>query len=173
MLLIAVGSAAAGAVLALAAADGFARQDKAPRASQYTNGVYGFSIQPPAFARADKNTNTQAVMFFAPPKNGFSSNLNVMIQEAKTSLDNYQKLSVGEIKKQGFKLVSEARKKIAGRDALYLEYEGEIEERPLKWMMLAVFDADRVYLSTGTLLKADDVASRELKASLDSFSLPE
>ena len=172
-LLVMIASSAAGAVLALAATEGFARQDKAARPSAYTNGVYGFSIQPPAFPRPEKDSSLQAAMFFAPARDGFAANLNVMVQEVKMSLDDYAKMSMGQFKQAGIKVVSEARKKVSGRDALLLEYEGRLNNRALKWIALAVADGDRIYLITGTSEPADDAAAREFKASLESFKLAE
>jgi hypothetical protein len=172
-ILVAIGSAAVGAVLALAATDGLARQDKAATPSRYTNGAYGFSIQPPGVPRAAKDSVLQAAMFFAPAREGFAANLNVMVQEVKMSLDQYCTLSKGQFKQAGFKVLSEARKKVSGRDAVLWEYEGELQGRGMKWCSLAVADTDRVYLVTGTSSVDDDALSKEFKASLESFKLGE
>ena len=173
LILVMIASAAAGAVLALAATDGIARQDKVATPSRYTNGAYGFSIQPPAFSRAAKNSVIQAAMFFAPAREGFAANLNVMVQEVKMSLDEYCTLSKGQFKQAGFQVLSEARKKISGRDAVLWEYEGELQGRAMKWTSLAVADTDRVYLVTGTSAIDDNALSKEFKASLESFKLAE
>ena len=170
-ILVIIASAAAGAVLALAAADGFARQDNAARPSVYSNGAYGFSIQPPTFPRAAKNSVLQSAMFFAPAKDGFAPNLNVMVQEVKMSLDEYCTLSKGQFKQAGFKVLAETRKKVSGRDAVLWEYEGELQGRSMKWTALAVADTDRVYLATGTAPADDDALWKEFKASLESFKL--
>lgn len=173
-LLVVIGSAASGAVLVLAASEGIARQDKAAQPSHYTNGVYGFSIQPPAFAPVEKDSSVQAAMFFAPARNGFAANLNVMVQQVKMSLDEYSTLSKGQFKQAGLKVLSETRKKISGRDAVLWEYEGELQGRGLRWMALAVADTNRVFLITGTSTQADDDAvAKEFKASLESFKLAE
>jgi len=168
-----IGSAAAGAVLALAATEGLARQEKAARPSAYANGVYGFSIQPPAVPRAAKDSVLQAAMFFAPARDGFAPNLNVMVQEVKMSLDEYCTLSRGQFKQAGLKVRSEARKKVSGRDAVLWEYEGELQGRAMKWTSLAVADTDRVYLVTGTSTMDDESLSKEFKASLETFKLAE
>jgi hypothetical protein len=173
LILVALGSAAAGAVLALAATEGAARQDKAARPSQYTNGVYGFSIQPPTFPRAGKDSALQAAMFFAPARNGFAANLNVMVQQVKMTLDEYCALSKGQFKQAGINVLSEARKKVSGRDAVLWEYEGELQGRAMKWVSLAVAETDCVYLVTGTSPQEDDAQSKEFKASLESFKLAE
>lgn len=170
-IVVAIGSAAAGAVLALAATDGFARQDKAARPSQYTNGAYGFSIQPPAYPRAAKDSVLQAAMFFAPAKDGFASNLSVMVQEVKMPLEEYCTISKGQFKQAGLKVLAETRKKVSGRDAVLWDYEGELQGRAMKWSSLAVADADRVYLVTGTAPADDDAFSKEFKASLETFKL--
>ncbi len=163
---------AAGAVFTVAAGDAFARPGRAAVASAYTNGTYGFSITPPTYPRVDKDAATQAAMFFAPAKNAFASNLGVMIQTTKMSLDDYIKTSQEQFKEASLKVSSEKKVKVSNRDAVVWEYEGEASGKKLKFMAMAVVDGDRVILITGTASGEDyESLSKEFKASLDSFKL--
>jgi hypothetical protein len=54
------------------------------------------------------------------------------------------------------------------------EYEGASQGRKLKFMALAVVDADRVFLVTGTSTQDDyEALSKEFRASIDSFKIQE
>ncbi len=171
-ILAALGAFAAGAVLTLAATDALARPARAAAPSSYTNGAYGFSLTPPSFANAEKESGIQTAMFFAPGKNGFAANLGVMVQTVKMTLDEYVTLSRGQFEKGGIKISTEAKMKVSGRDAVLWEYEGAAKERKMKWMALAVIDADRVFLITGTSTQDDyEALSKEFKASLASFKI--
>ena len=173
-LIAVVASFAAGAFVALAAADAVARPAPAVAPSLYTNDVYGFSIIPPAFPKAEKAGAGQAVMFFGPVRKGFANNLNVIVQAAKMSIDEYIELSKGQFKELKIKLSSEKRLKMSGREAALFEYEGEAQGRDMKWMALAVSDGERIFLVTGTAAAEDyDTVSKEFKASLESFKLPD
>jgi hypothetical protein len=171
-ILVVLASFAAGAVFAIAASEASARPVPAP--AVYTNDVYGFSIIPPAFPKAQKNAGGQAAMFFGPVQKDFANNLNVIVQAAKMTIDEYVALSVNQFKQMDIKVTSETRKKVSGRDAALFEYEGKTQGIDMKWMALAVADGGRVFLVTGTAAAADyDSVAKEFKASLDSFKLPE
>jgi hypothetical protein len=173
-ILAALGAFAAGAVLTLAATDALARPARAAAPSSYSNGVYGFSITPPAYPRVEKDSGTQTAMFFAPGKNNFAGNLGIMVQTVKMTLEDYVKLSRDQFEKGGLKVGTEAKMKVSGRDAVLWEYEGASQGRKLKFMALAVVDADRVFLVTGTSTQDDyEALSKEFRASIDSFKIQE
>ena len=173
-ILAALGAFAAGAALTLAATDALARQSRVVAPSAYTNGLYAFSIVPPDFAKADKDSANQTAMFFAPGKNGFANNLGVMVQNVKTTLDEYIARSQEQFKQGGLKTAVETRLKVSGHDAVLWEYEGATKDRKLKFLSLAVVDRDRVFLITGTSTLDDyDALSKEFRASLSSFKLLE
>jgi len=163
---------AAGAAIALTAADAFARPARAAVPAAYANSVYGFSLVPPSYPKVERDSATQAAMFFAPARKGFASNLGVMIQTTKTTLDEYVALSKGQFKQADLKIVTENRVKVSGKDGVIWEYEGSAQGRDLKFMALAVADGDRVFLVTATAPQAEyEVLSKEFKASLDSFKI--
>jgi hypothetical protein len=163
---------AAGAVFALTTTDALARPGRAAVPAAYSNSVYGFSIIPPTYPKVEADSATQAAMFFAPAKGGFASNLGVMIQTTKMSIDEYVKLSQTQFKQADLKIVSENKLKVSGRDAVLWEYEGTAKDRELKFMALAVADKDRVFLVTATAPKPEyEALAKEFKASLNSFKI--
>jgi len=173
-ILAALGAFVAGAALTLAATDALARPARAAAPSSYSNGAYGFSITPPAFPKVEKDSGTQTAMFFAPGKNNFAGNLGVMVQTVKMTLEDYIKLSRDQFEKGGLKVGTESKVKVSGRDAILWEYEGAAQGRKLRFMALAVVDADRVFLITGTSTQDDyETLSKEFKASIDSFKILE
>lgn len=165
---------AAGAFFALAASEAAARPAPATAPAVYTNDVFGFSIAPPAFPKAEKTGGGQAAMFFGPPRNGFANNLNVIVQTGKMTVDEYVEASKEQFAQMEFKSLSESRLKVSGRPAALFEYEGKLQGRDLKWMAMAVVDGERIFLVTGTSAAADYAAlSKEFKASLESFKIAE
>ena len=174
MMLVALGSFAAGATLALTASEGLASPARADKPSVYSDGRYGCSLTPPAFARGEKDSSGMAASFSGFPKNGFAPNVNVMIQNVSMTLEEYRGISVGQFKQMDLTVLSETRKKVSGKDAIVWEYEGRLQGRALKWMALAVSDVDRIFLITATALKADyDPVAKEFTACLESFKLGE
>ena len=166
------GAFVAGALAAAAAADAFPRPARTAGASRYTNGTYNFSLTPPDFAKADKDVTHTVATFFAPAQAGFANNLGVLVQNIKTTADEYIELSQGDFKKLGLKVAVQKKLKVSGRDAVYWEYEGVQQRQPLKWMSLAVVDTERVYLLTGTAPASTyDGVAKEFQASIDSFRL--
>lgn len=171
MLAVAAGFAA-GALFTVAATDALARPVRPAAPSAYTNGVYGFSLTPPVFAKADPDSVTQPAMFVAPAKNGFASNLGVMVQSVKMTLDDYMKLSRDQFTQGGLKVLAETKQKVSGREAVLWEYEGSAQGRKLRFMAEAVADGDRIFLLTGTATRDEyEAVAKEFRASLDSFRI--
>jgi hypothetical protein len=170
--LVALASFAAGAALALTAPEGLARANHPAKPSYYTDGRYGYSMLPPSFAKAEKDTAAMTATFFAPARNGFAANLGVMVQAVTMTPDQYRELVAGQLKQSGRTVLSETRRKVGGREAIQWEYEGALQGRELRWIELAVVDADRIFQLTGTAPKAEyDQVAAEFKACLDSFTL--
>lgn len=173
-ILTAIGAFAAGALLTHAATEALARPARPAAPSAYTNGAYGYSLVPPTFPKAEKDSGAQTAMFFAPGKKGFASSLGIMVQTVKMTLDDYSALSREQFEKGGIKVGSETKLKVSGRDAILWEYEDASQGRKLKFMALAVVDAGRVFLVTGTSTRDDyESLAKEFKASLDSFKILE
>jgi hypothetical protein len=173
-ILVALASFAAGAAIAGTAAEVLAGPALRAKPSGYTDERYGYTMLPPAFARADKDSVATLATFFAPSRKGFASNLGVMVQNVAMTLDQYRELSIGQFKQSNFKVLTETRKKVGEKDAILWEYEGALQGRELRWMALAVADTDRIFLLTGAAPKDEyDQVAPEFKISLDSFKLGE
>ncbi len=166
------GAFVAGALAGALAIDSAARPTRASVPSTYANGLYGFSLVPPALGKVEPGSGGQTALFFGPPRNGFASNLGVMVQNVKMTLDDYVKLSRDQFEQGGLKVSSETRTKVSGRDAVVWEYEGAAQGRKLRWIAQAVVDGERVFLITGTCTRDEyEAAAKEFRASLDSFRI--
>jgi len=138
----------------------------------YSNAAYKFTCVPPAFPKAEANASQTVASFLAPPHDGFSSNVGIIVQSVKMTLDEYVDLSKKQFKQMELNAVSENKVKVSGRDAVVWEYEGVQSKRKFKWLAMAVIDGDRVFLLTGTALASDyEQVAKEFKACLDSFKI--
>jgi len=158
----------------LAAAGLLASATSRSAPSTYRDGLYGFAIQAPAFPAAAPGTSAIPVMFLGPGADGFSSNINVVVQKTTTTLDDYAALSKRQFEAAELKVNSEARSKVSGKDAILFDYEGKAQGRELRWLALSVVDADRVFLITGTATREGFAKiEKEFRACLDSFRIGE
>jgi hypothetical protein len=143
--------------------------------SKYVDATYGFSIDAPAFAAVEKGASVSPAMFLAPPRDGFSTNVNVLIQENEIGIDAYAETTREQMKQVGLTLIEDKKVEVSGKPALRLEYAGKGQGgRPMHWTAVAVAARGRVYLVTATSLEADwPKQEKALRACLESFSLTE
>ena len=155
-------------LLAAAAAAGYAI---APKPSTYTDGTYGFTIQAPPFAVAAEGSSALRVLMFDPAESGFSANVNVVVQHVSMTADEYRDLTLKQFKEAGFKLHTDSKKKVSGRDALVFDYEGTQQGQEMRFLSLAVIEKSRVFLATCTALKADfEKQAKGFNECLDSLT---
>ena len=142
------------------------------RASSYTDELYGFSVQAPTFPRAAEGTTVIPVIFMAPAESGFSSNVNIQIQNVDMTMKEYMELTHRQFKGAGMTVLSEVRKKVGDRNAVEISYEGVQGGRRMKWIALAVAGEKKIYLLTCTALK-DQFAKIEkaFRKCIESFKL--
>lgn len=128
---------------------------------------YGFQIDP-----LDGNpgaASAQALITFLPPVDGFSPNVNVMIQPYPRTMADYIELSKGQFSQMGWTVVSE--KNVSDTEWI-AEYTGSMNGSPLHWYARAVLSDGKVYLVTGTCAAASwDSVGDALKSSVGSFKL--
>ena len=142
------------------------------RPSLYEDGLYRFSIEPPAFPPAEKNSSVVPVIMAAPLEGGFNSNVSVAVQQVAMTRDAYRALMLGQFKQSGFRINSQRDTTVSSRDAAVWDYEGIQGGRELRWLAMVVVDADRVYLITCTSPKdAFPKYEKEFQACLNSFRL--
>jgi hypothetical protein len=164
----------------LMAAGGVAALLKArsrPRGLKLEDGVYtqlelGYAIKPPPFAPRAKMQEGGVMIMKAPASAGFSANINVMVQLSASSLEEYEKVSLGQFKDMGMTLTKKTPRKVSGRPAVLWEFEGGMMGRELRFLSLAVVDRDRVYLVTCTGPKDGfETYEKGFRESVDSFRL--
>jgi hypothetical protein len=165
------GAFIAGALAGALAIESAARPSRAPAPSQYTNATYNFTLTPPSFPRVEKDGRQTVATFFAPSQENLAANLIVVVQAAKTSLDDFIGQSKGDMQKLGLRAVVETKLKVSGREAVYWEYESVPSRRPLKVILLAVLDGERIFVLNGTALASNADVLKEFKSSVDSFRL--
>ena len=133
---------------------------------------YGYSFSMPTFPAAATGTATLRVTVAAPPLNGFAPNVGVMVQEVKTTREDYVVLSQKQFTAAGMKVLASTPREVSGHPGVVIEYEGQMQERRLHWLSLAVILAERVILVTCT---ADAGRFAELEPEfrrvVDSFRL--
>ena len=145
-------------------------QDGVRKAGTYKDASRGFSMNPPAFKPgADPGIGTVAI-FFAPPEDGFTANVNLVLQKA--AFDDFLKTSDAGFKTVGFEVLSKKLSTTAANRSCEYVYKGSIQGKPMKFMALAVDGGDRVFLLTGTSLESNyDKYEATFKASISSFAL--
>jgi len=135
----------------------------------YTSEVYGFALTPPAFPKAQSGAAVAAI-FFAAPEASFSANVNVAVQMQSVGLDAYRQTTLAEMEKASLTVNSQSALRISGRDALRIDYEGNLQSRKMRWLALAVLEKDHVLLVTCTALKENfEHYEKDFHACLDSF----
>ena len=83
--------------------------------------------------------------------------------------------TVRDLGQMGWKLLSDKEITVSGRDALLIEYEGTMpgQQQMLRFIGLAVCDADKQFTVTATSLKESFGAlEKDMRASIESFRLP-
>lgn len=138
----------------------------APKAPKYANALYGFQIDGPAFDQAERG---MIVSMLGPSTGQFAPNINVMIQPRDTA-DGYEKLSRSQFESLKMTIDRVERRKIDGREALFMEYHGKMQGKDAHFLALAAFDKDRTLLVTCTALEDTFKAQKDIfEASISSF----
>jgi hypothetical protein len=161
----------AAACLFLAATAWGDQQADKPR-GRYLSPTYGFAIESPDFdALPDGHAQTTA-LFYGPPDDGFSPNVNIRVVQANAgaTLEDYAQASIAGLEKTGLKIVTQKASKVDDHDALLLEAAGNTSGRPTHLLSYSVFGSDRfiVITCTATQKQFDSLRDR-FTACLDSF----
>lgn len=136
--------------------------------SRYVNETLGFSFVPPKVDFAGAAGNFMGAQAGMPPVDGFSANVNVLLQNYGQSLQDYVNLSKGQFVDMGWKAT---RAEVVG-GAAFFEYTGNYQGTELHWYSRAFKKGDWIYLVTGTVLASRwDLDKGPIKASVDSFKL--
>lgn len=130
--------------------------------------AHGLSIQPPMPKEVRSYPYTMA-MFYLPPSDGFSANVNIQKQVFVQDMEAYDQISKSQFEEMGAKLL---RGEVRDNEALY---EGTVTANNGQRFHIfsrAVKDGNFVYLVTATALERHWPEQKaELMQSVNSFRL--
>jgi len=133
--------------------------------SLVTYSAAGFSFSPP---ESQQPATGKVVIAFLPASQGFSPNVNVMIQPYPASLRDYDQLTQAQFKQGDVSVVTQE----VADDHLLYEYKGNIRGRSLHFYARALKRDSSVYLITATDLEQNWAEDKEaLVHSVASFVL--
>lgn len=140
---------------------------------RFTDTTYNLSFVAPTFAVAKERT--VVATFQAPSQqDGFSPNVTLVVDPGATSRDAYVESSLKQLAESNprYKLQRFEKPQVSGHDAALLEYDFTANNRRLRFLQLAVFAEDRVYILTCTA-PADTYKNfeAEFRKAVDSFRL--
>lgn len=144
-----------------------------PGAARWDDPVQGVSLVPPRFPRMPEGSQGTVASFLAPPRDGFSDNVNVLISAGRTTRAQYLVDARESLREMGLQEISIRETLCCGREALLLEYDGERDGHSVRWLSLAVIDAARVVVATCTA-REESYFEREaeFRRCLESLRLP-
>jgi hypothetical protein len=144
----------------------------AVQAPEVSDTRYGYALSAPDLPGPRPGGNVVRLTFAAAAEGGFSSNLNVMVQEVRMSRADYAALSRKQFASAGLTVRSMTDREVSGRPAILVDYEGEMAGRALRFLSLAVILPERILLATCTAPnQAFPGLEAEFRRSLESFRL--
>lgn len=145
--------------------------EKPSAANLYQDRVHGFSIRPPAFREVQDQQVAQTFTL-----QGRRGGLSVLVRGVAVDRKAFAATAKDEIAKGGFKLVKEEERRVSGKDALLLEYEGPFdiagEKQDGRILDSILFLRAHVVSVRGSALAKDFAkVEKKLRASLDGTKL--
>jgi hypothetical protein len=127
--------------------------------------LHKFSIAP--LEAPPEGAHSTVLSMLLPATGGFSPNVNVAVQQSPGSLDNYIALSERGFQQAGLKVLKNEKQ---GKDAVLMEYAGEMQNRALHFYARAIVSGDHVLLATAAATEEQwPTAQAKLKGCVDSF----
>jgi hypothetical protein len=149
---------------------GYAQSDKGVlrfESEGFNINADGFNVKRSDFGSVAGQSPT--VVLFLTPSQGFAPNVNVLIQNFPSSIDEYVSVTKKEFDAAGIKVVDE---RLVSANEWTVEYTGTLSGRSLHWYARALKNGDKVYLTTATAMPEQwEQVSAKLKACVDSFAL--
>ncbi len=141
------------------------RGEENPSSRLYFN-KSGFSIA--ALEDSPRRSAYTVLAMFLPVSEKFAPNVNIIIQPFEGTLEQYARLTRGQIRAGRFSILEEK----FSPDSVAWEYAGKMGELDLHWYARAVRRADLVYLVTATSSEAQwPSLAVKLKRCVDSFRI--
>jgi hypothetical protein len=141
--------------------------------NSYSDATYGFTTATPAFAEAKQERNVVAI-FQAPPEDGFSANVTILVDPIKTTRKEYVQASITTMETTNPRAAIRrlVEKQVSGKDAEVLDYDANMGGRRLRFLQLLVVGEERVYVMTCTA-PVDSFAKYEaqFRKCIESFRL--
>lgn len=118
----------------------------------YVDRNYGFSFSMPRFTPSrERDVTTIAVTLSGSPIDGFSPNVNVMVQNIETTLEAFQKLQAEELRSVGWQVVEQAPTRVAGKPALRTHARGSLQGLEVEFLAVALIGSEKqVFVLTCT-----------------------
>ena len=140
--------------------------------SDFRDSKYGYTVSAPEFSTPREGDSFPRLVINGPPDGGFGPNMNVMVQEIKTTRDAFIALSEKQFAAAGLSMKSSKKREVSGSPAVLTEYVGQMRGRDLHFLSLAVVLPERVILVTYTASAAAfSGLEAEFRRSLESFKL--
>jgi hypothetical protein len=134
----------------------------------------GFNINADGFniKRSDIGSvagQSPVAVLYLTPSGGFAPNVNVLIQNFPSSINDYISVTQKEFDSAGIKVINQ---QTVSANEWRVEYAGTLSGRSLHWYARAVKNGDKVFLTTATATPEQwDQVSSKLKQCVDSFVL--
>jgi hypothetical protein len=125
----------------------------------------GFSID--ILDAPKSSTGSKPLIMTLPARNGFSANVNILIQPYPGSLQDYKELSQTQFKQLGLRVIDSDESK----NTLTWEYAGKMSGREFHFVAKVIKEGNLFYLATGTDLEINwPITSAQLKRVVKSFT---
>ena len=140
--------------------------------SDFKDTKFGYSVSAPEFSGPPPGSVAARLNVLAPPEDGFSANMGVMIQETRITREQFIARTEEQARAAGMTLRSSSKREVSGQPAILFDYDGQMNGRSLRFLQLAVILPERVLLLTYTApLSTFAGFEAEFRRSLETFKL--
>jgi hypothetical protein len=114
--------------------------------------TYGFSFSKPRFTPSDEKDAAAVVVTLAGPADGtFAPNLNLIVQNVETTLDDFAQLQLQQLKSIGWELIDQSRREIGGTPALRTHARGSLQGLEVEFLAVTIIrDGKKAFVLTCT-----------------------
>jgi hypothetical protein len=141
---------------------------------RYVDRGLGFSFSKPHFPVSDeKNLSIVPITLAGPPQGGFAPNVNVVVQNIETTLEDFKRTQAGELSSLGWEVVEHSIAPIAGKPSLRTRARGSVQGFEIEFLAVAIMrEGKKAFVLTCTATKTQYPAyEAEFERVVSSFSL--
>ena len=140
---------------------------------EYVDPTYGFSLSVPKFEKSTAEQSTAALVVLGPVTEQFAPSVNVQVEPATGTLDEFAEATRQQILGAGYELRAMTRPALGSYPGILWHYAGSQNGRPLEYLTVAVLSEGRIYSATATATPSQFKAlSEALRVSLLSLRPP-